>query len=916
MRDTSFKRMAPYAQSAAAGHPVLLLLVLMKVVGAMADFGIGFESWPPSEVIAVPGSQIRLTCATNVTAEKISWQYNHHFLLDPRTTSSQDQQLSQQQQQPLPPFTVQETNGGSELVINVGRTYEQYKPQLGLYQCVAWFGAVALTSLPGRLEAAMLEEFPQPMSEQVEIKVAEGEAARIECGNPSSVPDAQLTFYKDGKAVITVDDSVYHITPHGDLMVLGVGAWAVGKYTCSAHNPVLNKTVTSKTVTTLSLMQRPKDPAITPPQFVTLRSFYTANTGSSVRMMCLARGHPEPEIAWSKYGGALSSRSFQEEDGSLMISPVAVEDEGTYLCHASNGIGDEGVIDVSLEIIEPPQIVKPLESQSVEEGSKLSLTCRATGHPKPKVMWVFNGGLVRSDGNIHMTEAGLSFRSVEKKHAGIYQCFAHNPEGSVQSVAMINVVPKTINADLGSSHPNIDPTKNETKHGHSGGPKHGGGRGNRRGNKGRNHNHHDKKHNLTTTGNNRNETDDMMPDESSNWKKIKKGVMVPPSKPKMRKVSDDSVMVTWDNPDTKGLPVIFYKVQYKEVRSHGSRGSRWMTVDEDIPSHVNSFEVTGLETGKVYRFRIAAVYANNDNKLGPNSKRFLLEKDLTVQRPTYPPTIVSLLPQGPTAVKLEWEYEESPGVPIEGFFINYREFTTAGDYTKVTVLDPNAKSYVISHLKANVSYNFKMQSFNLAGVSEFSAIHKKNVAGYTPTTTPPPVALGEERSIKKNDSSVLFSNLILYVILGAVIGLLLLIVIVSSTIYACKNRHVQDDIRTTKYEDTSLHIHKEAAAYTLPQCHQNNGRTQNGYLSHQGVVVTPVGREKVAMESSFIENNNHNIQRMESCYSTPAHQASSLPSESEQRSNSEVRSQTALRNSSDTFESAVLSCSETDTVAR
>lgn len=36
--------------------------------------------------------------------------------------------------------------------------------------------------------------------------------------------------------------------------------------------------------------------------------------------------------------------------------------------------------------------------------------------------------------------------------------------------------------------------------------------------------------------------------------------MVPPSKPKMTKVSDESVMVTWDGPKTSGIPILFYKV--------------------------------------------------------------------------------------------------------------------------------------------------------------------------------------------------------------------------------------------------------------------------------------------------------------------------------------------------------------------
>lgn len=153
-----------------------------------------------------------------------------------------------------------------------------------------------------------------------------------------------------------------------------------------------------------------------------------------------------------------------------------------------------------------------------------------------------------------------------------------------------------------------------------------------------------------------------------------------------------------------------------------------------------------------------------------------------MQRPVYPPKIVRLLPLSPTMVRLEWEYEPSPGVPVEGFFINYREATTAGEYTKVlywsfcsflffnplvdilimyhcsdiisvstiltsfrprqhiisllicviyyqvTVLNPR-RTYEISHLKPNVSYDFKIQCFNIAGTSDFSPIYKKSVAG-------------------------------------------------------------------------------------------------------------------------------------------------------------------------------------------
>ncbi|XP_071549022.1 interference hedgehog-like isoform X2 [Panulirus ornatus] len=898
---------SPAGHTAATTPFILLLLQLLLLATSIeAEFGVGFKRWPAAEVVAKPGSQVRLPCATNVTADKISWQYNHHFLLAPVLPYTAHATKP-------PPFFVQETEDGSELVLNLSRREGQYRHQLGLYQCVAWFGAIALTSLPGRLSATVLEPFADGGS-RVEVSVLEGGSARVECGAPTSVPEAEISFFRDGVLLNTTHDPAYRLTPHGDLLILDVGDWAAGEYSCSARNPVLQESVALSTRTLLMVVARTEDTPAAAPEFVTLRTDYTEHTGSNLTMLCLANGHPKPDVQWSRYGGTLPSRSFQLEDGSLLITQLAVEDEGTYLCHANNSVSKEITLDVALEVQEPASITQAPLSQEVEEGKGVSLVCTATGYPQPSIMWVFNGRLVRNDGNILITESGLTVGAVKKEHEGIFQCFAHNPVGTEQSAAMITVVPRAVTAGPETTirNTNYVPTETTDSRRWHNGPRRNGGLGGRGGaNEGeRGHgwnggNGHPRKNY---------EKDEESPiiEDTGVWKKKgMKALMVPPPKPRMTKVSDESVMVTWDGPQTSGIPILFYKIQYKLVRSRGNRGSRWMTVDEDIPPYSNSYEVTGLQTGRTYKFRLAAVYANNDNKPGPNSRRFRLEKDLTIQRPAYPPTITRLIPLGPTSVKLEWQYEPSPGVPVEGFFINYREATIAGEYTKVTVLGPNKKSFVISHLKANVSYDFKIQCFNIAGASDFSAIFKKNVAGTTVVTSEMPMLASDVVPIVKNDGLSL-SSIHLYIILGAVLGLLLLIVIVSATIYTCRNKHSEaDETRSTKYEDTSLHIHRETATYTLPQNHRNNGQTPNGYLPHQGIAVTPAEEEKVAIESSFIENNNHNTQQMERC-SIPSARQIALEDDS---SESEVKNLAVARISKDN-ESNVLSSSETDSTTR
>lgn len=71
--------------------------------------------------------------------------------------------------------------------------------------------------------------------------------------------------------------------------------------------------------------------------------------------------------------------------------------------------------------------------------------------------------------------------------------------------------------------------------------------------------------------------------------------MVPPTRPEISRLSEDSVMVRWDVPPNDGLPIQFFKVQYREVGD--STTEIWNTIDDDIAAHIKSYAVNGLKTG-------------------------------------------------------------------------------------------------------------------------------------------------------------------------------------------------------------------------------------------------------------------------------------------------------------------------------
>jgi hypothetical protein len=80
---------------------------------------------------------------------------------------------------------------------------------------------------------------------------------------------------------------------------------------------------------------------------------------------------------------------------------------------------------------------------------------------------------------------------------------------------------------------------------------------------------------------------------------VSTAIMIPPSRPNITRLSDESVMVRWSVPSDEGLPIQFFKVQYRDLNR---RGSQWMTIDDDIPPHIRSYEVDTLKTDHSYRY--------------------------------------------------------------------------------------------------------------------------------------------------------------------------------------------------------------------------------------------------------------------------------------------------------------------------
>lgn len=70
------------------------------------------------------------------------------------------------------------------------------------FQCVVWYGAVSLTSVPARLTVARLINSPSKITAEERVITAPVyNTVILHCKEPSSEPPAVLTWWKEGSQV-------------------------------------------------------------------------------------------------------------------------------------------------------------------------------------------------------------------------------------------------------------------------------------------------------------------------------------------------------------------------------------------------------------------------------------------------------------------------------------------------------------------------------------------------------------------------------------------------------------------------------------------------------------------------------------------------------------------------------------------
>uniref|UniRef100_A0A6P7GDV3 Contactin n=1 Tax=Diabrotica virgifera virgifera TaxID=50390 RepID=A0A6P7GDV3_DIAVI len=175
---------------------------------------------------------------------------------------------------------------------------------------------------------------------------------------------------------------------------------------------------------------------------------YAAEEGN-VTIKCNPEAAPRPKFVWKKDGNVIGSGGHRKifENGNLYISPVSRDDEGIYICTASNELG----IDESrgrLIVLRGPRLVEPLrETMVTSVGRNIDLRCYAVTDEMLDIayIWKHNGMVIRdvdvknSYNRIKVDGGYLRIINATFSDSGDYECVVKSAVGRIYSRSRVIV---------------------------------------------------------------------------------------------------------------------------------------------------------------------------------------------------------------------------------------------------------------------------------------------------------------------------------------------------------------------------------------------------------------------------------------------------------------------------------------------
>uniref|UniRef100_A0A665X0M4 protein-tyrosine-phosphatase n=1 Tax=Echeneis naucrates TaxID=173247 RepID=A0A665X0M4_ECHNA len=490
-------------------------------------------------------------------------------------------------------------------------------------------------------------------------------------------------------------------------------------YECVARNIEGEVSVTAK----LSIIREDLLPSGFPsidmgPQLKVVERTRTAT------MLCAASGNPDPEISWFKDflpvdTSTNQGRIKQLRSGALQIENSEETDQGKYECVATNSQGVRYSSPANLYVRVrrvPPRFSILPSNHEIMPGGSVNITCVAVGSPMPYVKWMLGSEDLTPEDEMPIGRNVLELNGV--RESANYTCVAMSSLGIIEATAqvLVKTLPKppgtpivtettatsvTITWDSG----NPDPVSYYIIQYRAKGP--------------------DSKYetvdSITTT---RYSIGGLYPNTEyeirvsafnsigqgppSTRVEARTGEQAPASPPRNVQahiISQNTMMVRWEEPEEPNGQVKGYRVYYTMDPSRPMNEWQIHNVQDSVITTIQN-----LITSETYTIQVLAFTSVGD---GPFSD----------------PVHVKVMPGVPgqpgkfkvgrvtdTSIELTWE----PAYTKEGI-VNYELLykpVKFGSLEKLTFGPRN--SYTVEGLKANTEYSFSLAAISNKGIGAFT----------------------------------------------------------------------------------------------------------------------------------------------------------------------------------------------------
>ncbi|XP_056263637.1 protein sidekick-2 isoform X3 [Pseudoliparis swirei] len=403
-----------------------ILLSATCFLGARAqvdDVAPYFKMEPPQTQVHLEGNRLVLTCmAEGSWPLEFKWIYN-----------------------------------GSELT-RFSLEYRYLIPSLdrshaGHYRCIVRNRVGAIMQCSTEVQVAYMGAFVEGERSQT---VSQGEGALLRAPRIHSFPRPQITWFRDGRKIPS--SSRIAITLDNTLVILSTVAPDAGSYYAQAVNDKNGENKTSQPITlTVENVGGPADP-IAPSIIIPPKNTSVTMGRNEAIMECVANARPlvKMSITWRKNGAVINTgiRGFGRR---LVISLPAISDSGYYECEAS--LRSSSVPSVTagafLHVLEYPLFVKePPTHISAEMEKVVDIPCQARGTPQTDIVW-YKDAVPISPVKIPryrvLVGGSLQINGLLPDDTGMFQCFARNLAGEIQTNTYLAVTSIAPNITAGPS---------------------------------------------------------------------------------------------------------------------------------------------------------------------------------------------------------------------------------------------------------------------------------------------------------------------------------------------------------------------------------------------------------------------------------------------------------------------------------